>query len=64
MGYMGVKGREKMYKGSDGLLTTRDAFMRIIAKKRAVAARGQKRVGGTKFSGISAPGRFKRNGGA
>ena len=51
--------RRKMYKGSDGLLTTRDAFMRIMAKKRAA-----KRIGGTKFSGMTPPGRFKRGGGA
>ena len=34
-------------------------LMRTIAKKRA-----KKRVGGTKFSGMTPPGMFKRNGGA
>jgi len=36
----------KMYKGSDGTLTTRDAFMRIIAKKRAATVARDSRVGG------------------
>ena len=38
--------RRKMYKGSDGTLTTRDAFMRIIAKKRAATVARNNRVGG------------------
>ena len=53
-----------MYKGSDGLLTTREAFMRIVAKKRGKKRGGGRTAGSSfPFSGVKAPGRFKSGGG-
>lgn len=52
MGHMGYGGMNKKGREFRSLMMT-------IARKR-----GKKRVGGTKFSGMTPPGQFKRGGGA